>query len=109
MNTQYVQMQPADAGLIILLILISAVVLIAVCTTKRKSRDYRRFLTDMYVSAKIRMLAKNDDLDIEMEELSFNNWNKKNEHKNDSFGLDDAVEDDLIERIEEPVEPNNKE
>lgn len=92
----------ADFGMFCFLIA-ATFLLISIFNRKRKSKDYRKFLTDMYVSAKIRLLAKNDGLDIEAEGESFNGWNKQYRRKTESYKLDDAVEDDLMQKIEEPV------
>ena len=94
----------ADLGMFIFLLAATfLVVTITVGFRIRKSKEYRRFLTDMYVSAKIKLLAENDGLDISKEEESFNAWNKKDRVKGSEYNLDDAVEEDLIERIEEPA------
>lgn len=95
----------ADLGVFILAITVAVLLLVVVVViaTGRKSKQYRMFLTDMYVSAKIRLLADNDGLNIANETLSFNEWSKKERVKSREYKLDDAVEDDLIERIEKPV------
>jgi len=68
-----------------------------------KSKKYRRFLTDMYVSAKIRLLADRDGLKIAEEEVSFKDWVKSYKTKSSEYKLDNAIEDDLIEKVEEPI------
>lgn len=95
----------ADLGAFILAITISVllVVVVAAVLTGRKSKQYRMFLTDMYVSAKIRLLADEDGLKIPEETVSFNEWNKKERSKERTYNLDSAVEADLIEKIGEPV------
>ncbi len=92
----------ADLGILITTSLL-LVVVIAILATSRKSKQYRMFLTDMYVSAKIRLLADKDGLKIPEETTSFNEWNKKEKIKSREYNLDDTVEEDLIEKIGEPV------
>lgn len=75
---------------------ILGVTLVALFET-RKSKKYRRYLTDMYVSAKIRFFAKEDGLDLEAEAVNFKDWIKTNSIKNKP--LDEVVEDELIERV----------
>ena len=81
--------------------LILVVALVDFCTRRRKSQDYRKYVMDMYVAAKTRFFAKEDTLDLEAEVLSFKSWLKKNKYKNEPYDLDNAVEDELKERIEE--------
>jgi len=100
----------ADLGTFILYITMAffLIVFMGVIFSTRKSKDYRKYLTDMYVAAKIRLLAKNDGLDIEKEQEDFKIWNKKQKVKSSEYNLDDAVEEDLIEKIEEPVTKTKK-
>ena len=65
----------------------------------RKSKKYRKFLTDMYVAAKIRFLAKEDSLDIELENDNYKAWCKKEKLSNRDYDLDNTVEEELIEKI----------
>ena len=95
----------ADLGAFVLLITLSflAVVLVAGLTTARKSKRYRQFVTDMYVAGKIKILANKDGVKITEEEEDFKAWSKKDKVRNREYNLDDAIEEDLIEKIEEPV------
>jgi hypothetical protein len=95
----------ADLGLFILFSMmgIGFFVVMLSGTEVRKSKKYRKFLTDMYVSAKIRFLADKDGLKLTEEEKYFKDWSKKDKIRNREYNLDDAVEEDLIEKIEEPV------
>ena len=97
------QLAFADIGMGILFITLSVLIVavVLVSLTPRKSKEYRMFLTDMYVSAKIRLLADKDGLKIPEEEEKFKAWSKKNRYKGSEYNLDDAVEDELKERVEE--------
>lgn len=80
-------------GLILLIVMI---VVIAVFG-KTKTRQYRKYIADLYVSAKIRFFAKEDELDLVAEEMVFKKWAKKS--SNIEKDLDESVEEELKERI----------
>ena len=63
----------------------------------RKSKDYRRLLTDLYVAGKIRLFAKEDGISFVDEEENFNKWLKKQRLK--EVPLDVSVEEELQEKI----------
>ena len=65
------------------------------------TKRYRRSLVDLYVSAKIRFLAKKDDLDLEKELENFKLWEKSKKKERDEYRLDNAIEDELKEKISE--------
>jgi len=67
----------------------------------RKSRRYRKELSDMYVAGKIRKLAKRDDIKIEEEYKIFKKWEKK--QSMEFKELDNAVEQGLKEKLAEDV------
>lgn len=103
----------ADIGSLIFLITISVLIVALVALfidtlNFRQSKKYRRFLTDMYVSSKIRLLANKDGLNITEEERFFKDWNKKNKKVDTEYNLDDAVEEKLIEKIEEPIKKSGR-
>lgn len=70
--------------------------------TPRKSQEYRKLITDMYVAAKTRYLAKQDGLDLEKEERDFKAWEKKKRVQNLEYDLDKTIESELKERVSEP-------
>lgn len=96
------QLAFADIGMGILFITLSVLIVavVLVSLTPRKSKEYRMFLTDMYVSAKIRLLADKDGLKIPEEEEKYKAWYKKNKYRSTDYNLDDAVENELKERVE---------
>lgn len=71
----------------------------------RKSKEYRKYLTDMYVSGKIRQIAAKDKIDIASEEIAFKAWKKKRLEEMRVYELDDAIESELIEEVEKKSEP----
>lgn len=75
------------------------VAIIEKSTRTRESKNYRRFLSDMFVSAKIRELAKDESLNLEQEEESFKKYMKKEKRKTENYNIDDAVEEDLIDKV----------
>ena len=65
----------------------------------RKSKKYRKYLTDMFVAAKTRKYAKIDELDLDAEDIKFMNWSKKK--RSQTLELDNIIEEDLSDRIAE--------
>lgn len=100
----------ADLGVFIVCLAMTFFIIgiLAWATNVRKSKQYRQFITDMYVAGKIKILADKDGIKITEEEEDFKAWNKKDKVRNREYNLDDAVEEDLIEKIEEPVKKTNK-
>ena len=74
----------------------------------RKTKKYRRELGDLYVAAKIKDIAKGDGLDLEIEKELFVTWNKKNKVRNIDQNYDDIVEDEMMEKVTEAVNPKTK-
>ena len=68
-----------------------------------KSKQYRKYIADMYVAAKIRFLAKKDDLDIVSESEDFKVWSKKQRLETRDYDLDNTIEQELKESISTPV------
>ncbi len=64
---------------------------------KRKSRDYRKMITDMYVSAKIKKFAKEEDIGLKEELKSYAKVMKNT--KIDYEELDDTIEREIQGRI----------
>jgi hypothetical protein len=92
------------------LIVLIIVIAISAAHETRKSKKYRKFVTDMYVAAKIRFFAKEDNLDLVAEEANFKDWNKRNrKEQREGYDLDNAVEDELIERVDNSTKKDKKE
>ena len=63
----------------------------------RKSQEYRKLLTDMFVAGKIKLLAKADNINLADEEKNFNRWLKK--QRLEYTDLDRTVEEELKRKI----------
>lgn len=81
-------------GLVFILIIIS---IFRSASQPRKSYQYRKLLTDLYVAGKIRKFAETDDISFKDEEANFNRWLKKQRLK--EISLDGSVEEELQEKI----------
>ena len=86
-------------GLAILLVLFF---LISGFFRTRKSQEYRKVITDMYVASKTRQLAKEDGLDLDSEYQLFKVWSKKTRKEQRLTDLDEEIEAELKEKIDEP-------
>lgn len=100
MYEQYYAMHGAEQLLIAAAVFIFIIFLL-VMITPRKSKDYRKVIMDMYVAAKLKQLAKADNLDLTEEFESFKSWSKKQRLQDSE--LDDVVEGEISEKIAEPV------
>jgi len=63
-----------------------------------KTRKYRQRIVDLYVSAKTRKFAKEEQLDLDEEYKLFLKSDKK--YRRESMKFDDALEDELKEKLE---------
>lgn len=82
------------------LILVSTISLgIATLFDKRKTKKYREELTDLYVAAKTRFYANEDKLDLATEYENFKLWSKKKKQENPEYALDNAIEDELMDKV----------
>jgi len=76
-------------------------VIIHMLIKPRKSKEYRKLITDMYVASKTRKLADEDKLDLNKEEKLFKEWCRKERNKNPNNDLDDTIEEELKENVGE--------
>lgn len=73
-----------------------------------KSRGYRKTLADLYVAAKIRMLSKEDGLDLAEEYEAFKAWTRKQRIEVQS--IDATIEEELQSKInQKKPKPTKKE
>lgn len=86
--------------------LLIIIVVITNAFSPRKSQDYRKLLTDMYVAGKIKKLAKKEDIDLVNEEKNYNLWCKKKRLENSD--LDNAIEAEMKEKIATEEEEKTK-
>ncbi len=84
----------ATVGMV-MIIVFAAVFLVIV--SKRKSQYYRKYIADMYVAAKIKFFAKEDNLDLVAEQKTFKRWLKK--QSEEYRDVDESVAQELKERI----------
>jgi hypothetical protein len=101
--TQAIGLQAVFTFLTVLIIIIALSGFISSITRLRKSQLYRKHFADLYVAAKIKFFAKEDGLDLVEEENNFKDWCKKSRRNKEGYDLDNAVEDELMDRVEEPV------
>ena len=73
------------------------IVLIAEALKPRKSKVYRKLLTDMFVAGKIKLLAEKESINLADEEKNFNLWSKKK--RLEIMDLDRTIEEELKEKI----------
>ena len=96
-------------GMIVFVVVwLSVIAVVCHALEVRKTKKYRRELGDLYVAAKIKDIAKGEDLDLEAEKELFVAWNKKNRVRNIDQNYDDVVEDELMENVAEAVNPKTK-
>ena len=74
------------------------IILVNICREKRKSKKYREILSDMYVSAKIREIAKDENISLDDEYKTFLKWCKKTKYEDWSY--DNVIEAELKEKVE---------
>ncbi len=89
---------------VFLIVWMTLVIVLASALEIRKTKKYRRELGDLYVSSKIRKIASNEDLDLEVEKASFLDWDKKNKVKDVYQNYDDVVEEEMKEKVVEALE-----
>ena len=85
----------------VLILMVALTCIIVELLQYRKSQKYRKEITDMYVAAKTRELAKDDKLDLEKEAETFKAWAKKKRLREREYDLDNTIEEELKEKIEE--------
>ena len=81
-------------------------IMIAIACEKRKSKKYREVLGDMYVAAKIREIAKDEDISLDNEYKDFLKWCKKKKYE--FWTYDSVIEGELIEKVETKLDKKDK-
>ena len=69
---------------------------------QRRSYDYRKTLTDLYIAAKIRAFSKEEDLDLNEEWRNFAKYSRNK--KTDFEDLDKTIERSVQEKINNKVD-----
>ena len=86
---------------IALAIIIAAVELIP----RRKTQNYRKELTDLYVAGKIRQYADKDKINLDKEYAAYKIWNKKRKSEERATrDLDYNIESQMIDNLNEDQE-----
>lgn len=85
----------AQVGVAVFLVVVSFIGLALVIP--RRSYNYRKVLTDLYVAGRIRQLATEDKIDLAIENELFKKYCKK--QRIEEQDLDSTIAEDLQERI----------
>ncbi len=67
----------------------------------RNSQQYRKLLSDMYVSGKIRQFADEDNINLDVEEVKFKKWLKSKSI------IDKDVDSVVMEELKEKISESN--
>lgn len=89
--------QASFQNLSIILVLFFTGLVFFMLFTPSKTKLYRRYISDMYVSGKIKQFAEKDKINLVEEAKSFKKWRKTSELY--TKDLDNVVEEELKERI----------
>lgn len=83
------------------------IVLLFILRNNTRSIGYRKYLTNMYVSAKVRFLADKDGLNLNEEEKRFTEFVSQS-NKERITCLDEKIESELMERVDGKKEVEKK-
>ena len=94
----------ASLGLMFMYFAMAIVIVYVVMKTlsTRRTQDYRKELTDMYVAGRIRQLAEQNKVDLDIEYEAFKKWRKL--RRRERQDIDEAIESELKEKLEEKLE-----
>jgi len=100
-GTEFVAM-----GMMIFFVAIAFGIISLTCALQpRKTQNYRKELTDLYVAGKIRQYADKDKIDINKEYAAYKIWNKKRKAEEKSHrDLDYNIESQMIDNLDEEQE-----
>lgn len=87
--------------LMVVTIIFAFLILCAIALEKRKTKKYREMLSDIYVSAKIREIAKSENINLDDEYVTFLKWYKR--RKYEDWAYDSVIEAELKEKVEEKL------
>lgn len=91
------------SSLSLLLIFVVLFLIVMIVFSTRRSKAYRRETADLYVAGRIKQLAQKDGIDLAKELEDFKRWSKNRKIESRDYNLDDTIEEELIERVNEPV------
>ena len=92
----------AFAFIAICVIILGFFLLISSLVSKSKSKEYRTLLSDMFVAGKVRKIADEEKVDLELEYSRFKKWEKKSRMRGSD--IDKTVEVNLRDKITEASE-----
>lgn len=72
----------------------------------RRTQDYRKELTDMYVAGIIKQIATRDKVDLEVEYEAFKKWRKL--RRRERQDIDEAIESELKEKVTDEMNKKEK-
>lgn len=95
----------ADIGAGFFMVVLGIIFLVGfmACIDQRKTQKYRKELTDLYVAGRIRQIAEKDKIDLNAEYETYKKWRRL--RRREDKDLDNAIEDELIEKIGEDEKP----
>jgi hypothetical protein len=75
--------------------------------SQRKGHGYRKFVTNLYISGKIRDIADKDSVDLKKEYLEYLKFNKLNSDRRRKE-LDEEIEEALAEKTTKSIHSKDK-
>lgn len=94
-------------GLSIFVVIFVCVILVALGSNSGRSKKYRQYIANMYVAGRIRQLAERDKIDLLAEEKKFLEYESLSAKRRMS-NLDNAIEEELMSRIETKDDSSKK-
>jgi hypothetical protein len=94
----------------VLLFLLGIYHLYSYALSERKSYEYRKLMTDMYVVGTVKKLAGEDGINLEDEFKEFKKWDKKQKNKDKDLDatIESSIQDKVTEKKEIAIEKLNE-
>ena len=90
----------AGALMMSFLMFLGFVILVAfIILSPSRTKKYRKELADLYVSGRIKQIAKEDKIELAEEFEDFKKWLKSRKLESEVYRLDDTIEEELKEKI----------
>ena len=87
----------AYGGIASILFVVGLFICVACIFSSRRTKQYRRALTDLYVAGRIRQIATKDNINLSDEYEMYKQFSKK--HKMEDWDLDNTIEEELKEKV----------
>jgi len=85
-------------GSIVVLVVIATILYFIFCgKSSRRTKDYRRALTDLYVAGRIRQVATKDEINLSDEYEMYKQFSKK--QRMEDWDLDNTIEEELKNKV----------